>query len=53
MTTIEREREEDTRDRYRTEAVTDITTKIIRTCTEEITTKTGEMKIGVAENIAT
>ncbi len=53
MKTIEIEREEDTRDRYRTEAMTDITTENIRTGTEDITTKTGEMKKGVAENIAT
>jgi hypothetical protein len=33
--------------------VTDITTEIKRTEAEELTTKTGEMKIGVAESIAT
>jgi hypothetical protein len=53
MKTIEIIREEDMRDRYRTEAVTDITTEIKRTGTEDKTTKTGEMKIGVAESIAT
>jgi hypothetical protein len=53
MKTIEIVREEDTRDRNRTEAVTDITTEIKRTGTEDITTKTGEMKIGVAESKAT
>lgn len=52
MKTIKIVREEDTRDRYRTE-VTDITTEIKRTGTEDKTTKTGEMKIGVAESIAT
>jgi hypothetical protein len=46
-------KEEDMRDRPRTEAITDTTTEIMNAGTRDTTTKIGETKTKTAENIAT
>lgn len=46
-------REEDMRDRPRTEAITDITTEFMKAGARGTTTKIGETKTKIAENIAT
>ena len=46
-------REEDMRDRPRTEEITDITTEIMKAGARDTTTKIGETKTEIAENIAT